>query len=138
MQIYVDGTALSRYLPDAPEHDAWTRWTASREDDLVTSPLALTELRQVAEPQGIEARQTARDVADRIAVVRFSDQSLETAAMAATVLPSFAALHLGLAVAEQDVTTIATYDALLARVAVIYGVDVASPGRGTTWWERLA
>lgn len=44
MRIYVDGTALSRYLVDdvastdaADEHDAWVRWAAAHEADLVTT-----------------------------------------------------------------------------------------------------
>ena len=138
MQTYVDGTALSRYLDGAAEHAEWTVWAADHAGSLVTSELALSELRREAEPRGIDARQTARDVADRLMVVRFSDQCLATAAMASAVLPPFAALHLGVAVAEPAVTAVATYDRLLAQVAVIYGVDVISPGRAARWWEGLA
>ena len=138
MRTYVDGTALSRYLDGAVEHAEWTVWADEHVGSLVTSELALSELRREAEPRGIDARQTARDVADRIAVVRFSDQSLATAAMASAVLPPFAALHLGVAVAEPGVGAVATYDRVLAQVAVIYGIDVVSPGRAARWWERLA
>jgi predicted nucleic acid-binding protein len=138
MQTYVDGTALSRYLDGAVEHADWLDWAADRAGSLVTSELALSELRRAAEPRGIDARQTARDVADRLSVVRFSDQCLAIAAMASSVLPPFAALHLGVAVAEPDVTAVATYDRVLAQVAVIYGIDVVSPGRAAQWWEGLA
>ena len=138
MHIYVDGTALSRYLVDDAEHDAWIAWVVGREELLLTTPLAITELRQVADPQGIAARQCARDVADRITTVRFSDQALRTAAMASSVLPPFAALHLGVAVSDPEVGALATYDPLLAKVATIYGIEVLSPGRSTGWWERLA
>ncbi len=138
MRTYVDGTALSRYLDGAVEHAEWTVWADEHVGSLVTSELALSELRREAEPRGIDARQTARDVADRIAVVRFSDQCLATAAMASAVLPPFAALHLGVAVAEPGVAAVATYDRVLAQVAVIYGIDVVSPGRAARWWERLA
>lgn len=138
MRTYVDGTALSRYLDGAVEHAEWTVWADEHVGSLVTSELAISELRREAEPRGIDARQTARDVADRIAVVRFSDQCLATAAMASAVLPPFAALHLGVAVAEPGVAAVATYDRVLAQVAVIYGIDVVSPGRAARWWERLA
>jgi hypothetical protein len=33
------------------------------------------------------------------------------------------------------VSTIATYDATLAAVAVLYGLEVAAPGLPPTWWE---
>ena len=138
MQTYVDGTALSRFLEGAAEHAEWVAWAAEHDGSLVTSELALSELRREAEPRGIEARQTARDVADRLTVVRFSDQCLATAAMASSVLPPFAALHLGVAVAEPGVSVVATYYQLLAQVAVIYGVEVVSPGRAPRWWEGLA
>ena len=111
MRTYVDGTALSRYLDGAVEHAEWTVWADEHVGSLVTSELAISELRREAEPRGIDARQTARDVADRIAVVRFSDQCLATAAMASAVLPPFAALHLGVAVAEPGVAAAVASDA---------------------------
>ena len=58
--------------------------------------------------------------------------------MASSVLPPFAALHLGVAVSDPEVGALATYDPLLAKVATIYGIEVLSPGRSTGWWERLA
>lgn len=157
MRIYVDGTALSRYLVDdgatagagsdrveqadhseRAEHAAWVEWATAHAAELVTTPLAIDELRRVAAPLGVAARQTARDVADAVEVVRFSDQALETAAMAASVLGAFESLHLGVAVSDPDVRTVATYSPLLATVAAIYGLEVVTPGRAPRWWERLA
>ncbi|MCU1431326.1 MAG: hypothetical protein JWP95_431 [Actinotalea sp.] len=136
MLIYADGSALSRALTAGQESASWLRWSAENLDRLVTSPLGLTELRRVAAPLGAVARAQAHQVASRIAVVRFFDQSLRSAAMASTVLPPFQAIHLGMAVAHPDVDTVATYDPLLARVVVIYGLTVATPGRADGWWER--
>ncbi|NTW42638.1 MAG: hypothetical protein HGA44_22660 [Cellulomonadaceae bacterium] len=68
-------------------------------------------------------------------MVRFSDQSLRSAAMASSVVPPFTAIHLGIAVAEPEIDRVATYDGPLARVAVIYGLEVVSPGRPGTWWD---
>ena len=136
MLIYVDGSALSRSLAAGPESASWLRWSAEHADRLVTSPLGLTELRRVAAPLGAVARAQAHDIATRLEVVRFFDQSLRSAAMASTVLPPFAAIHLGIAVAHPDVDTVATYDVLLARVLTIYGLAVVSPGRPHGWWEE--
>lgn len=135
MLIYVDGSALSRSLTTGTESASWLRWSAEHADELVTSPLGLTELKRAAAPLGAVARQRAHTVAGSVEVVRFFDQSLESAAMAAAVLSPFQAIHLGIAVAHPEVEAIATYDVLLARVAVIYGLAVVSPGRAEGWFD---
>jgi predicted nucleic acid-binding protein len=135
-RVYVDGSALSRYLAGAPSRDAWLAWAAEHEDRLVTTFLGVSELRRVARPRGVEAHGVAHDVTDRVEVVRFSDQSLHAAARVASVLPSFVALHVGAAVAHVQVGAVATYDLRLAQVAVLHGLEVVSPGWPTGWWER--
>ncbi|WP_423775993.1 PIN domain-containing protein [Cellulomonas fimi] len=135
-RVYVDGSALTRYLRGAPSRDAWLAWVAEHEDRLVTTFLGVSELRRVARPRGVEAHGVAHDVTDRVEVVRFSDQSLHAAARVATVLPSFVALHVGAAVAHAQVGTVATYDVQLAQVAALHGLEVVSPGWPAGWWER--
>lgn len=134
MLIYADGSALSRSLTGDRESASWMRWADAHAGELVTSPLGLTELRRAADPLGPVAREKARVLADSVTVVRFFDQSLKSAAMATSVLPPFAAIHLGIAVAHPEVGAVATYDALLARVARIYRLEVVSPGREDGWW----
>ena len=136
MLVYVDGSALSRYLVDLPGSPQWREWAPAHESTFVTTPLGLTELRRVADHLDAAGRTLAHEVSERIAVIRFSDQTLATAAMARTVLTPFASLHLGAAASNPDVDAVATYDALLARVAVIYGLSVQSPGRRERWWEE--
>lgn len=133
--IYADGSALSRALAPGAEAASWLRFASEHASELLTSPLGLTELKRAAFPLGPVAREQAHRIATSIEVVRFFDQSLESAAMASSVLPAFQAIHLGIAVAHPDVGAIATYDALLARVAAIYVLDVASPGRPDGWWD---
>lgn len=135
MLIYADGSALSRWLASGDESASWHRWADQSADRLVTSPLGITELRRAVDPLDTVARDKVRDVVDRITVVRFFDQSLKSAAMASSVLTPFAAIHLGIAVAHPDVEQIVTYDALLARVAVIHGLEVVTPGRPDDWWQ---
>lgn len=135
MLIYADGSALSRALSTGVEAASWMRWADQHAAELVTSPLGLTELRNVAAPLGPVARAKAHAIATAITVLRFSDQSLKSAAMAATVLSPFGAIHLGIAVAHPEIEQIATYDPLLARVAVIYGLGVVAPGRTDGWWD---
>lgn len=133
--IYADGSALSRALVAGVEAASWLRWSSEHADEIVTSPLGLTELRRAAFPLGPVARAQAHAIAERVEVVRFFDQSLESAAMASSVLPPFQAIHLGIAVAHPEVDALATYDVLLARVAAIYALDVVSPGRADAWWD---
>lgn len=136
MSVYVDGSALSRYLIDATSTGDWCAWAASREASFVTSPLALGELRRAADPGGSADREVAHGVAERLRVVRFSDQALEAAVTFGSGLSPYEALHLGVALAEPDVTILATYDQRLARVASIQGLEVVSPGRRTGWWHK--
>lgn len=139
MLIYADGGALARALAggseDPGEGIAWRAYVEQPGVRLVTSPLGLTELRQVAAPLGPAAREIARRLADEVEVRRFSDQALKAAAMASSAAPPFTAMHVGLASSDPEVDTVATYDLLLARLAVIYGLAVVSPGRADGWWE---
>ena len=135
MRIYVDGSALCRYLLDTDEAAGWRAWVATREATMLTSPLALAELRRVADRGGPRLRAAAHDIAERLEIVRFSDQALEWATRVTSVLSPFGALHLGIAVAHPDVTTVATYDERLAAVAVLHGLAVVTPGRLAGWWD---
>jgi len=134
-RVYLDGTALSRYLDGSSCREQWLTWAQQREDTFVVTPLGMTELRSVARVHGHRARGLADDLEQRLDIVRFSDQTLRAATKVTAVLPPFLALHLGAALAHPDVTTVATYDARLARVAVLYGLDVVSPGWVGRWWE---
>jgi len=136
MQVYVDGSSLRRYLFDRPGSPEWRVWAGAHEESLVTSPLGMMELHRAADGLDAVSRTRAFEVRERLAVVRFSDQAIATAAMALTVLAPFGALHLGVASSDPEISGVATYDKLLARVAVIYGLEVISPGFGDRWWER--
>jgi len=134
MLIYADGSALSRSLMGDAESASWLRWATEHADQIVTSPLALTEVRRVADPLGPVAREKARALARSVTVIRFSDQSLRTATVAASVLPPFAAIHLGIALTQVEIGAIATYDKLLAQVAALHQLAVVAPGRPSNWW----
>ncbi|WP_263731195.1 type II toxin-antitoxin system VapC family toxin [Cellulomonas sp. SG140] len=135
--VYVDGSALSRFLEGAPERAAWGQFVAGRQGDLVTSVLGVTELKRVAQLLGRPARDQADAATEQVDVVRFSDQALKAASRVSAVLPPFVALHLGAALAHPDVRTVATYDTDLARVCVLHGLVVVSPGWPDRWWERV-
>jgi hypothetical protein len=134
--VYVDGSALAQYLPDAPFRDTWLAWADGRR--LVTNPVGVTELHGVAFSRGAAARAVAHDVEESIEVLRFTDEALETASHVSTALSSFVALHIGSAVADPDVEAVATYHLDLAQVAALYRLAVLSPGWPDRWWENVS
>jgi len=135
--MYADGSALCRFLPGVRFYEEFTAWALPLMDQLATSQLGLTELRQAAALYPREEKDRAFEVVEhvraRIPVVRFSDDNVQVSTHAASVLRPFAALHLGAAVAHPSIDTIVTYDAELARAAQLYELAVVSPGLPVGW-----
>lgn len=135
--IYVDGTALQRFLPGVACYEDWMRWAMPQLSNIVTTQLGLTEVRQIVELYPREAKAEAYDIVEKIkthvALIRFSDTNVQVSSHAAAVLAPFPALHLGAAVAHPAVDTIATYDIELARAAELYELKVVTPGMPAGW-----
>jgi len=135
--IYVDGSALIRFLPGVRYVDEWTAWAVPRLAQIATTQLGLTELRQAAElyPRDQKTRvfEIVEHVKAKVPVIRFSDENLGVSTHAASVLKPFAALHLGAAVTHPAIDTIATYDIELAAVAQLYQLKVVTPGMPVGW-----
>src|SRR5690606_34194598 len=127
------------FLPEVRFFDEWNSWAVPRLDQLVTSSLGLTELRQAADLAPREQRELVHAVVDmvrtKVPLVRFSDDNLTVSTHVATVISPFASLHLGAAVAHPDIDAIATYDSELARVAELYELEVVSPGIADGWYR---
>jgi predicted nucleic acid-binding protein len=136
MGVYVDGSALSRYLIDATSTGDWCAWAAVWEAELLTTTLGVNELRRAAAWKASADRAVAHGVTERLRVVPFSDQAFGAAVTRAKGLTPFQALHLGVALTEPDVDRLATYDARLARTAAAEGLHVVSPGRRAGWWHQ--
>jgi len=132
--VYVDGSALSRYLPAAPEARPWASWASEHEGVLVVSAVSVLEARVTAGLLGTDATLALLAVLVRVPRMRLSDQVLRRAVLLPGDLGPFAALHVGAARAHLDVRTIATYDPATARAAATVGLDVVSPGRPAGWW----
>jgi len=140
--IYLDGSALMRFLPGVRYYDEWVAWALPRLPEFVTTQLGLTELRQAAELYPRETKAQAFEIVEqvkaRIPSIRFSDANVSVSTHAAAVLKPFAALHIGAAVTHPDVDTVATYDSELARVAVLYQLKVVTPGMPDGWQDGVA
>ena len=136
--IYLDGSALCRFLPGVRHYEAFGAWARDHIDELVTTQLGFTELRQAAELYPRSAAERVAGIVDLVragvAVIRFSDDNVAISSHATSVLKPFAALHVGAAVADAQVDTIVTYDPALANVARIYNLTVKSPGLPEGWY----
>jgi predicted nucleic acid-binding protein len=140
--IYVDGSALCRFLPGVRYFEEWNRWVVPLIDEVATTQLGLTELRQAAELYPRESKERAFEVVEivraKVPLIRFSDQNVGVSTHVAAVLKPFAALHLGAAVTHPAIDSIATYDAELARVAELYKLRVLAPGMPEGWHVAVA
>ncbi len=140
--IYADGTALCQFLPGAQYFNEWNTFAIPQLGQIVTTQLGWTEFRQAAELCPREEREqvffVVEQVKKRIPLIRFSEENFSVSAHAAVVLKPFAALHLGAAVADPAVNTMATYDIDLARVAALYQLTVVSPGLPAGWHNSEA
>ncbi len=140
--IYIDGSALCRFLPGVRHSDEWAVWAAEHASNLVTTQLGFTELRQAAElyPRAWldEVQEIVESVRSSVSAVRFSDDTVELSSHATAVLKPFAALHIGAAVSNDDINAIATYDPTLAHVGEIYELKVISPGLEDNWHHRFS
>lgn len=140
--IYVDGSALIRFLPGVRFYEEWNGWAVPRIDQLATTQLGLTELRQAAELTPRDKKTRAFEIVERVKarvpVIRFSDENVNVSTHAASVLKPFAALHLGAAVTHPAVDTVATYDGELARAAELYSLRVVTPGMPEGWHNGSA
>ncbi|WP_052748339.1 MULTISPECIES: hypothetical protein [Cellulomonas] len=134
-EVYVDGSALSRYVPQAPESSAWSAWAAEHEATAVVSSVSVLEARVVAGLVGVDAALAVLDALVRLPRLRLSDQALRRAVLLPAGLGPFVALHVGAAQAHLDVRAVATYDAPTARAADAVGLAVVTPGRPTGWWR---
>lgn len=143
----VDGSALRLTVIDAsypflPGEDtsaagealAWRGWLRDNELDVVVTEIGLTQLRRAADPLGPQARESVRQLVARLTVLRIPDQAMTVTTLTAPVLGPFPAMHLGLAVVHQEITTVVTYERDLARLARMYALEVVTPGRDDGWW----
>jgi hypothetical protein len=49
-------------------------------------------------------------------------------------VPPYAALHVGIAAAHEDISAVVTYNHDVATASRLYGLDVVSPGWDPNWY----
>ena len=126
--LYLDSSALVKTVVAEPESAALRR-LLRRHHLRVSCGLARTEVVRAVRHLGPRATTRARQVLQRIDLVRLDDALLDAAGVLdASVLRSLNAIHLAaaLTVAAQ-LEAVVTYDARMAAAARLLGLRVAAP-----------
>jgi hypothetical protein len=136
VRYYLDGTALVRAVVESPETEALEEWMGNHENELVTSILARWEAGEDLIGLDHGHRMRVYDHLGGIPEIAVSGRALEIGSYAVAAVSPYAALHVGLAAAEDAVTVMITYNAEVASAARLYGLRVVSPGRDPGWYLR--
>ncbi len=126
--VYLDSSALLKTVVAEPESAALRRFLR-RHPLRVSCGLARTEVVRAVRHLGAKVTARARQVLQRIDLVRLDDTLLDVAgALDAGVLRSLDAIHLAaaLTVAAQ-LEAVVTYDGRMAAGARLLGLNVAAP-----------
>jgi hypothetical protein len=136
VRYYLDGTTIVRAAGDSPESDALREWIANHENELVTSILARWEASEDLVSLDRDHRMRIYDQLGGIPEIPVSGRALEVGSYAVAAVSPYAALHVGLAAAEEAITVMITYNPEVASAARLYGLRVISPGRDPGWYLR--
>ncbi|MFK5634043.1 type II toxin-antitoxin system VapC family toxin [Ornithinimicrobium sp. LYQ103] len=131
MAYYLDTSALVKLVAPEPESDELREWLEARDDSLVTSDLARTELFRAVRRVRPESAPLARQVLDTLTVLRLETGVFEEAArLEPPGLRSLDALHLAAALMlEDDLLGVVTYDERLAEATLLLGFSALAPGQ---------
>jgi len=125
---YLDSSAIVKLVVREPESTALIAYLRRRKV-LASSALARVEVERACLPLGKPALDRARQVFDRLELIRINDRVL---ASAGTLLPSelrsLDAIHLAAAgLLGASLAALVTYDARMAGAASALGFRVAAP-----------
>jgi hypothetical protein len=136
VRYYLDGTALVHAVVDSPESQALAEWLDNHQEELVTSILARWEAGEELISLDHDSRMRVYDQLGGIPEIPVSGRSLEIGSYAVAAVAPYAALHVGLAAAEEAITVMITYNPEVASAARLYGLRVVTPGRDPGWYLR--
>jgi hypothetical protein len=136
VRYYLDGTAIVQAVGESPESEALREWFDAHESELVTSILSRWEAAEQLALLDHDQRMRIYDQIGGIPEIPVSGRALEIGSYAVSAVSPYAALHVGLAQAEDAITVVITYNAEVASAARLYGLRVVSPGRDSGWYVR--
>jgi predicted nucleic acid-binding protein len=126
---YLDSSAIVKLVVHERESAALARYLRGRRP-IVASALARVEVLRVAGAFGPPAQARAREVLDRIELIRMNDRVLSLAGgLQPPELRSLDAIHLATAkILGEALGKVVTYDARMAEAARGLGLTVVAPG----------
>lgn len=126
--VYLDSSALVKLVVSEAESDALTSYLRGR-PNRVSCALARVEIVRAARPHGDAAIRRARELLERISLVRLDDLLLDEAAdLGGETLRSPDAIHLAAARAiGPSLGEVITYDRRMATAAKSTGFVVSAP-----------
>jgi uncharacterized protein len=126
--VYLDSSALVKLVVAEAESDALTGYLRER-PTRASCALARVEIIRAVLPQGERAVRRARELLDRISLLRLDDVLLDAAAaLEGASLRSLDAIHLAAAQAlGDDLAEVITYDRRMAVAAHSIGLAVNAP-----------
>jgi predicted nucleic acid-binding protein len=126
--VYLDSSALVRLVVSESESDALVSYLRDH-PNRVSCALARVEVVHAARPHGDAATRRARELLDRISLLRLDDVLLNAAAdLGGETLRSLDAVHLAAARAlGGSLTAIVTYDDRMAKAAESIDLVVSAP-----------
>ncbi|MGH7894541.1 MAG: type II toxin-antitoxin system VapC family toxin [Candidatus Binatia bacterium] len=126
--FYLDSSAIVKVVVEEPESAALLRFLRGRRAH-VSCALARTEVMRAVRHLGPAATARARDVLQRLDLVRLDDSLLDAAgALDADVLRSLDAIHLAAAIGfGEQLEGVVTYDARMTKAARLLGLPIAAP-----------
>jgi hypothetical protein len=136
VRYYLDGTAIVRAAIDTAESDALREWLGDHATELVTSILSRWEAAEDLTALDHDSRMRIYDQLGGIPEISVSGRALEIGSYAVAAVSPYAALHVGLAAAEEAITVVVSYNPEVASAARLYGLRVISPGRDPGWYAR--
>jgi uncharacterized protein len=127
--VYLDSSALVKLVVREPESSALTAHLG-RPLERVSSALARVEVVRAVRPHGARAVVRARQVLDRVSLIRPDDVLLDEAAeIEGDGLRSLDAIHLAAAKAlGENLVELITYDLRMSRAAAALNVPTNAPG----------
>jgi predicted nucleic acid-binding protein len=134
VRYYLDGTVLAHILADGEEFGALREWMVAHEREAVTSVVARWEAtEEIAGP--VEGRKAQlREFIAGLPQVPVSGKAVEVGSYAVAAVRPYAALHVGIAAAHEEITVVVTYDHDVATASRLYGLEVVSPGWDSNWY----
>jgi predicted nucleic acid-binding protein len=126
--VYLDSSALVKLVVREPESAALTAWL-ERRPRRASCALARVEVIRAVRPQGGPATSRARQLLDRVALLRLDRALLDRAgALNDGRLRGLDAIHLAAVEAlGDDLSAVATYDRRMAEAARAFGFSVEAP-----------